>query len=146
MPEPAVKTILIPIDGSRSALRAVDHVIAEYKGREVAVHLLNVEPPLDDYGMVRTYLTRSRHREMTSERAQQKLRPAAERLAKAKIRVEQHVLWDEAPQAIARTARRLRCDAIVMGTRGMGTAGTFFLGSCATKVVNLAKCPVTLVK
>jgi nucleotide-binding universal stress UspA family protein len=49
-------------------------------------------------------------------------------------------------EKIAATARRLRCSSIVMGTRGMGMLGTLVLGSIATKVIHLAKVPVTLVK
>jgi nucleotide-binding universal stress UspA family protein len=144
--ECAVKTVLVPIDGSKCSLRALDHAIAECRGRGAKVHLLNVEPKLDEYGMVQAYLTKSRHREVTSERARQRLQVAEERLAKARIASESHVIWDEAAPAIARAASRLRCDAIVMGTRGMGAAGNLLLGSCAAKVVHLAKVPVTLVK
>lgn len=48
--------------------------------------------------------------------------------------------------AIARAARRLKCESIVMGTRGMGTIGNLFLGSVATRVIHLARIPVTLIK
>ena len=47
---------------------------------------------------------------------------------------------------IADSAEREGCDAIVMGTRGMGSIGSLMLGSVATKVVHLTKLPVTLVK
>jgi len=33
-----------------------------------------------------------------------------------------------------------------MGTRGLGPIGSLLLGSVATKVIHLAKTPVTLVK
>ena len=42
--------------------------------------------------------------------------------------------------------RRLKCDAIVMGTRGMTTLGSLVPESVASKVVHMAKVPVTLVK
>ena len=42
--------------------------------------------------------------------------------------------------------RRLKCDAIVMGTRGMTVLGNLVLGSVASKVVHLSSVPVTLVK
>lgn len=97
--------ILVPIDGSDNALRALEHALAIARdGRPI--HVINVEPPLDDYGMVPAYLT----------------------------------------PAVARAARRLGCEAIVMGTRGMGAAANLILGSTATKVVHLTKLPVTLVK
>ena len=41
---------------------------------------------------------------------------------------------------------RLGCDAIVMGTRGLGTVQTLLLGSTALKVLHLVDVPVTLIK
>jgi nucleotide-binding universal stress UspA family protein len=49
-------------------------------------------------------------------------------------------------QAIAEYADKLRCDQIVMGTRGLGSIGSLVLGSVATQVVHLTEHPVTLVK
>lgn len=43
-------------------------------------------------------------------------------------------------------ASRLPCDPIIMGTRGLGEGGSFFLGSVAVEVVHLADVPVTLVR
>ena len=51
-----------------------------------------------------------------------------------------------AAPAILAEARRRKPEAIVMGTRGEGAVGNLMLGSVATKVVHLAKVPVTLVK
>ena len=47
---------------------------------------------------------------------------------------------------ITRKAEELNCDAIIMGTRGMGALGNLVMGSIATKVVHLTRLPVTLVK
>jgi nucleotide-binding universal stress UspA family protein len=47
---------------------------------------------------------------------------------------------------IAEVGRQENCDAIVMGTRGMGAVSGLVLGSVATKVIHLADVPVTLVK
>lgn len=138
--------VLVPYDGSASAMRALAHAIETTRGRPGVVHLLNVEATLDDYGMVPVYLTRPKHREITMRRAQEVLAPAIARLKRARARHEVHVVWGEVAESIARTARRLKCRSIVMGTRGMGAAGNLLLGSAATKVVHLAKVPVTLVK
>ena len=50
------------------------------------------------------------------------------------------------PSTIADCARDLQCDAIVMGTRGLGAIQTLLLGSVAVKVIHLADQPVTLIK
>ena len=56
------------------------------------------------------------------------------------------MLFGEAGETLADAARRLKCGSIVMGTRGQGAVGNLVLGSVATRVVHLAKVPVTLVK
>jgi nucleotide-binding universal stress UspA family protein len=67
-------------------------------------------------------------------------------LRQARVRCETHVVYGNAPQAIIRTARRLNCDSIVMGTRGLGAIGNVFLGSVASKVIHLSPVPVTLIR
>src|SRR5690606_1336436 len=44
--ENAMAKVLVPIDGSVHALRALDRVLKQIEeGRDVQVHLLNVKPP-----------------------------------------------------------------------------------------------------
>jgi nucleotide-binding universal stress UspA family protein len=137
---------IVPIDGSRTALRALQHAIHNARGAAGMVYLINVEPALDSYGMVPTYLSPRKHREATRSRAESVLAPAITMLKRSRVPHESHVSWGEPADAIVRLARRVKGDSIVMGTRGMGAAGNLLLGSTATKVVHLAKAPVTLVK
>lgn len=39
-----------------------------------------------------------------------------------------------------------QCDAIIMGSRGLGPVASMIIGSVATKVIHLVKVPVTLIK
>jgi len=126
-------------------MRALDHAIATARPG-ATLHLLNVELPLDDYGMVPAYLSASRHRQWTARRGQDLLAPALARAKRSRIPCHAHLVWGEIAPSIVRTASRLGCGAIVMGTRGRGAIGNLVLGSIATKVVHLAKVPVTLVK
>ncbi len=139
-------SVLVPFDGSRCALRALDFAIAGARRDRATVHVLNVQPPLDDYGMVPAYLSPKQHRDATRYRAHALLEPALERLRRARVPCEAHVVWGEEAPSIDRTARRLRCGLIVMGTRGMGAIRSLLLGSTATKLIHLTRLPVTLVK
>lgn len=47
---------------------------------------------------------------------------------------------------IAETAASLDIDQIVMGARGLGHIKGMLLGSVSQKVIQLSKCPVTIVK
>lgn len=141
-----MNAILVPVDGSSSSLRAARHAFAQARRRRAVVHLLNVEPPLDDYGMVGAYLSRQQHGRAMRDRAAGLLSRARRRTAPKGVRCENHAAIGDVAATIVAAARRLRCDSIVMGTRGMGAVGNLALGSVATKVVHLSRLPVTLVK
>jgi len=139
-------TLLVPVDGSKNSLRAVKYAAAQSKHCPVTLHIVNVEPPLDDYGMVRAYLSRRQHDKAVMARAARILARATSQVRPARVRCKTRAIIGDAPAVIANLARRLRCDAIVMGTRGMTLLGNLVLGSVASKVVHLSTVPVTLVK
>ena len=139
-------TLLVPVDGSKNSLRAVKYAAAQSKHCPVTLHIVNVEPPLDDYGMVRAYISRQKHDKAVMARAARILARATSQVRPARVRCKTRAVIGDAPAVIANLARRLRCDAIVMGTRGMTLLGNLVLGSVASKVVHLSTVPVTLVK
>ena len=141
-----MKTILVPIDGSKNSMRAIDYAVAQCEYGPTMIHLLNVEPPLDDYGRVRAYISKQRHDTAMKARAEGIMRQAIRRAGSARAQCKTHVAIGDVAASIAAAARRLRCESIVMGTRGMSPLRNLFLGSVATKVIHLAKVPVTLVK
>ncbi|MCC7487724.1 MAG: universal stress protein [Burkholderiales bacterium] len=141
-----MKNVLVPVDGSKAALRAVAHAAAQAAPARAVVHLVNVEPKLDNYGMVRAYLSRKQHREATAARANLVFEPAAKLLDRAGVRYRTHLIYGDPPAAIVRAARLLKCEAIIMGTRGLGAIGRILLGSVASKVSQLSKVPVTLIR
>lgn len=53
---------------------------------------------------------------------------------------------DDAPYVILKTARDDGCDAIAMGSRGMGGAKAWILGSVSSRVIAESPCPVIVVK
>lgn len=80
------------------------------------------------------------------------LEPARDALASSTTLLEQAEIAHTSavrkgyvPPAIVEHAKATNCDAIVMGTRGMGSTSDL-LGSIARQVISLADIPVTLVK
>jgi nucleotide-binding universal stress UspA family protein len=49
------------------------------------------------------------------------------------------------PQEILKTASRLSCDVIVMGTSGVGSVGRLFFGSTIDRVLRATRIPVVAV-
>ena len=137
--------LMVPFDGSESALRALDHAIARVQaGGEIVIVHAHESPIV--YGEVALYLPEAKAREMQRQHSEALLKPAIERAAAAGVRWTSEILIGSIAQEIVKRAEQGGCDGIIMGTRGMGALGNLVLGSVATKVVHLTRLPVTLVK
>jgi nucleotide-binding universal stress UspA family protein len=142
-----MSNILVPIDGSEPAYHALEFAIRLLRGRpDTAIYALYVHPPIDVSGKVQISVALERMREMAAEQSRLILDRAAARLTEVEMRHTVEMLEGDPAEVIARRAGELDCDAIVMGSRGMGRIANLVIGSVATKVVHLSKLPVTLVK
>ena len=138
--------ILLPVDGSESSVRAAHHVAGLARCLvDLEVHLVNVQPLGDDW-MVRRMIKREELAKMEQEWAESAIAPVRAVLGAAGVTCVDHIAQGEVAETIARLAKELACDQIVMGTRGHGALRDLFLGSVAIKVLHLAHVPVTLVK
>lgn len=140
--------ILLPVDGSDSSLRAARH-LAKIAGLlpnvALEVHLANIQPAGDDW-MTRRSFKAEELAEMEAEWADAILSPACEILQAAGINPILHTRQGDIAPTIVRLAEELGCDQITMGTRGLSPLSDLLMGSVATKVLHLAKVPVTFVK
>jgi nucleotide-binding universal stress UspA family protein len=135
----AKKKILVPMDGSDSALNALKWAAKE---PDAALFILNVQPALPSSRLV----TKAMIAEHQQRNANTALAPARALVKRRKIEARIFVaIGDPAPEIVA-FANKNRCAVIVMGSRGRGQLAGLILGSIATNVIYLAKCPVTIVK
>jgi nucleotide-binding universal stress UspA family protein len=139
--------LLVPFDGSNTAMRALEYAIklAKEHGPMELVIAYAHEPPLI-YGEIAVYLPEDKAEELQLKHSEDILRPAIEKAKRAGVPFTTEVLVGDIPESIASRAEALACDGIVMGTRGMSAIGNLVMGSVATKLVHLTKLPVTLVK
>jgi len=137
---------LIPLDGSESALHAVDHVITQAGtlATPPQVFLLNVQAPLSSD--ITRFIDGKTIEDYHREAGEKVLSPAVARFAGSGIVPSTHLLVGEAAPAIAEFASSKGCDMIIMGTHGFSTVMGLIMGSVATKVIHLAPVPVLLVK
>ncbi len=139
--------LLIAIDGSNNALDALRYAakLAQDNG-PLELHLITVLPEPVIYGEIEVYVSRQEMEKMQREHGAELLAPATAILKAAGLPHTTEVVIGDIAPTISRRANELRCDGIVMGTRGMGAMGNMVMGSVATKVVHLTALPVTLVK
>lgn len=139
--------ILLPVDGSACALRAVDHLIAHVAWfKEVPeVHLLHVHAPIP-IGRVQAHVGKETLHSYYLEESQAQLLEAQAKLDAAGRFHTSHIHVGQPAEVIARMAAELACDLIIMGTHGRGGVAGMVTGSVAQRVLHLASCPVLLVK
>ncbi len=137
--------LLVPVDGSKPAERAVRHAIRlAAEGLEISVLLLHVQPtPLPPSAAKSRRRAEMLHQLEEGEKA---TRPATRLLERAGVSHKVYARSGAPADGILKFAREKRCEAIVMGTRGMGAIAGLVLGSTAMKVIQLTPVPVTLVK
>ena len=139
--------ILLPVDGSACALRAVDTLVAQLADwRETPeIHLLHVHPPIP-IGLVQAHISHDTLQQHYREESEAEMLPARQRLEAAGVVHTVHIHVGQPAEIIVRMAGEMAVDLILMGTHGLGAMGMLVLGSVAAKVVHSASCPVELVK
>lgn len=138
--------LLLPLDGSAAATRAVAHVVAKARRApgDYQIHLVNVQPPLP--GGITSFVSRDQVAGFQNDESAKALAPGRALLDEAKVPYQWHAEVGALAPTIVALAEKLDCDEIVMGTRGHTALTDFLIGSTVTRVVHLTKVPVLLVK
>lgn len=140
-----MRKILVPVDASESAQHAVRYAAALVNDNPgIQLHLLNVQEPFDFHSGA--YLSQQEGKAIQTAESQRVLQPAMQILDDAGIAYRADWRSGDIAPSIAAYADEIGCEAIVMGTRGLGPVGNLVMGSVANKVVHLVNVPVTLVK
>lgn len=139
--------ILLPVDGSETSLRAVEHALTHIEWfREVPeIHLLYVQPPIP-IGRVQSHIGKETLHGYYVEGSKTHLAAAQAMLDAAGRFHTTHVHVGQPAEVIARLSAEIQADLIVMGAHGRGLLANMVMGSVASRVLHLALCPVMLVK
>ena len=136
--------ILIPVDGSRNCQFAAKHVIKEFMNNTaMEIHLLNVQPPFSSY--VARFVSRKSLHDYHRDESEKVLSPVKQMLDGFGIPYSAHAEVGERAKAITDTARRLRCDHIVMSTARKNSLTRMLEDSTTNKVLELTSVPVEVI-
>jgi nucleotide-binding universal stress UspA family protein len=137
------KTILHANDGSDHAFKALDLAISTAKRDGAALHMVCVEeiPPMPEYieEIRETRATAARR----FHRVIQRSRGMAERNG---VKLEAHAKAGHPVRAIVELAGQLSADLLVIGATGHSALYERMIGSRADRIIQLAPCPVLVVK
>jgi len=141
-----MRNMLVPVDGSAAARRALALAVAELRNVPAArLHLVNVQAPAL-HPWPGKLVAPEQVQEEQRRRGLEVLARARDAARGSAPEPELHVRMGQVAEEIVSCASEQDCDAIVMGTRGLGAAAAAALGSVAMRVVHLARMPVILVK
>ncbi len=140
---PKVDAIVAAIDGSPISARVTSYAADLARRYDAVIYLVYAHPPVPSYlGDEQFYRVAGEE----VERGRELLRPYADALTRAGLRVEVEVLEGPPPRAILAVAEAREADMIVIGSRGLGAIRGLLLGSVSERVVRMAKCPVLVVR
>jgi nucleotide-binding universal stress UspA family protein len=131
------RRFLVAFDGSPAARGALEYAVERVKAEGSELHVVNVQDALIDSAVFyRSY----------QEQGEWILEDVAEQLAPHDVRFTAEIAFGSPAHAIVRTARKARCDHIVMGTRSRSGIATLLSPRVSRQVLRLADVPVTVIK
>jgi nucleotide-binding universal stress UspA family protein len=145
------KHILIPTDGSTLSNKAVKRGLELARGMRARVTAIHVVPEFSfvpDEGMVSLSPELRAKLEEDSRRRARELLDGIGRQAKAKrVRCDSVVAVGDSPyEHIIETAKKKKCDLIVMASHGRRGLSSLLLGSETAKVLLHTQVPVLVVR
>ncbi len=142
-------TILVPLDGSALAERALGQAQVLAKAAGAKLLLVSVVSGFEDPGMIRRAES-VRALEVLYEQEKQRLAgylsSTAQQIEEEGISVQTLLLEGDAAVELLRASRESGADLIVMSTHGRGGLERLWLGSVAIRVAHAAELPVLLVR
>jgi len=143
-----MRRLLVAYDGSDNSKRALQYVVdlARDTGMALQVHVVNVQHEPIIYG---EYVTSAMIDELNNSlmaKSRSVLDEAAAMLQAGGLACETHTQLGNVAEQINDAVKRLDCDTVVMGTRGLGSFTGLVLGSVASRVIHEVSVPVLLVK
>ena len=139
-----IKKILVPLDGSKNSIRALDMAIHIARQSHETITALSIKPVPGIYAIHPLgFLDFNSISEI-----KKLLESARVRAAKKGIQLTGKMIVGEPGQDIAQFANNVKnkIDLVVMGNRGRSSAKEIFLGSTSNHVLHKSKKPVLIVK
>ena len=136
--------LLVPVDGSPNSQHAVRHVIRQFtKNPALEVHLLNVQAPFSKH--IAQFVSKKNRDSFHRDEAEKALQPIRQMLDSFSVPHTAHVEIGRKAEVIAATARRLRCDHIVMSTARKNSLTRMLETSVTNRVLELTTVPVEVI-
>jgi nucleotide-binding universal stress UspA family protein len=137
------KTILHANDGSDHAFKALSLALDIARQNKTELHMVSVE----EIPYMPEYIEEVREEKGTAARRYHTVIQRASAMAKEHdVKLNPHVLTGHPVRDIVELARELKADLLVIGASGHSAFYERMIGSRADRMIQLAPCPVLVVK
>ena len=139
--------LLIAIDGSETALRALHYVVdhPDFFGDNAELLLVFVHLPVPS-SRVKAIVGNDVIEQYYKDESEEALGPTRALLAGKVYRVTERLIVGQPAAEIIATAQGNGCDLIVMGTQGRSAFGNLIMGSVAMRVIANSTVPVLSIR
>lgn len=141
-----IRTILVPLDGSRLARRVVPHAATLALATGARLHLLSVQ---EDSQLDLQFFYQAHALRISQEiqfRLARYLELVAGRLRQQGLEVATEVVPGRAAEEIARAARRVEAGIVAISTHGRSGLGRWAQGSVAQEVIRSVATPLLVLR
>jgi nucleotide-binding universal stress UspA family protein len=141
--------ILVPLDGSEFADKALDYAIGvakKFSSELLLVHIVQTTTAFVTGPEVLGPSLIVDLEKQLEENGHHILASGEDKAKKADLKVTTKISYGNPADRILNIAKEEKADLIIMGHRGLGRAARFFLGSVSDNVSHHALCPVLIVK
>jgi nucleotide-binding universal stress UspA family protein len=141
-----IEEIMVPVDGSDSAVRAVRFAIGIAASMGVSVKLFYVMPAASVELVGMAGMGRADIEKLGQTSGERVFNRISEELGTGETgKLEQAIVLGEPAEEILAYAAQHPASLVVMGRRGLSRMQSLMLGSVSDKVLRHARCPVTVV-
>ena len=137
-----IKTILVPMDGSKNSFKALSKAIFLAKKCNSSITALYVlRTAFDNPSLI--YVPQTQNE---LKKVEKFLDTAKNYVTKNSIQFKKEIIFGHEAKEIIDFAQKKKFDLIVIGARGRGTIKQMLLGSVSNAIVHSSKIPVMVVK
>ena len=140
---PRIKTILVPIDGSKNSISGLVEAIRIARAVRAKITVLHVIPGIPSIPITDTMYD---YRQNMKKQAREFFLEARKTALKYKTSLAEKVIFGSPQEEIVDHANDRKYDLIVMGARGLSSVKQVFLGSVSNAIIHKSKTPVLIVK
>ena len=140
-----MQRILVAVDASETARRAVTLAVTIAEKFGAAVELLHVMPPPPLFSEPAVIVNVAELERAQYESAQTLLGRIAQAESRPGVAVETRILGGPAAEVIAEAAEQGAFDLVVVGSRGRNMVASALLGGVSHRLIHLCKKPVLVV-